>query len=93
MFESGQMWAAQLTEATAACGKSSGQVFPQLQTKGSALRRKKKMSRHQLVEMVLAITITKRKARSFYCFNWQPSQDSLEGSLEIVTRAGVRVHE
>ena len=34
------------------------------------------MSGHQLVETVLEFIITERKARSFYCFNWQLSLDS-----------------
>lgn len=49
------------------------------------------MSRYQLVEMVPELIITERKARSFYCFNWQLSLDSCLREFGDCNWAGVSV--
>lgn len=75
VFETGQLWAAQLTEATAGAGTVAG-FLPAANERVNTLKGKKKKSRHRLVEMVPEFIITESKARSFYCFNWKLSLDS-----------------
>lgn len=78
-FETGQLWATQLTEATAGA-RTVARFLPAANERVNTLKgKKKKKSRHQLVEMVPEFIITERKASffcfCFNCFHWQLSMD------------------
>ena len=75
-FETGQLWATQLTEATAGA-RTVARFLPAANERVNTLKGEKKKSRHQLVEMVPEFIITERKASFFFfnCFHWQLSMD------------------